>query len=60
VIINEKRNHIRDVEIVVLYRGTYILIVLNKLRLQAISQFNIYQIPPKTAICNKQVAVFLL
>ena len=36
------------------------LIVLNKLRLHAIPQFNIYQIPPTTAICNKQVAVILL
>ena len=43
-----------------LVKYTNLLFLCNKLRLQATPEFNINQTTLKTAICNKQIAVFLL
>ena len=43
-----------------LVKYTNLLFLWNKLRLQATPEFNINQTTLKTAICNKQIAVFLL
>lgn len=57
---DEKQIYVKGAKIAGLIRNICPLFLWDKLRPQIIPQFNMYQITLKTAICNKQVAVFLL